>query len=103
MPWVHNIDARVSAGYKLSKDSTLLLSLDIFNIFNFQQAVAVDQRYTQDSVLPIGNGEATVADLPNLKNVDNTPFDPTHKNPNFGRPIAYQAPRSIRIGAKVTF
>ncbi len=86
MPWVHNIDARVSAGYKLSKDSTLLLSLDIFNIFNFQQAVAVDQRYTQDSVLPIGNGEATVPICPTSRTSTTRPsIRPTRTRTSAGR------------------
>jgi TonB dependent receptor/Carboxypeptidase regulatory-like domain len=107
LPWVHDVDGRIAAGYRLSKASTVQATLDVFNLFNFQAAVAVDQRYTQDSVLPILNG--TTADLPTasspgkLKNVDGSAFDPMHRNTNFGNPIAYQAPRSFRIGVKVTF
>jgi hypothetical protein len=101
LPWVHSIDARVGAGLKLAKDSTLLLTLDVFNLFNFQAETARDQRYTQDSVLPIVDG--TTDDLGQLQNADGTPFNPNDKNPNFGKPISYQPPRSIRLGAKVTF
>jgi outer membrane receptor protein involved in Fe transport len=102
MPWVHDIDAHVSAGMKLAKESALELSVDAFNIFNFQGEIARDQRYTQASVLPIKDGVA--ADLPaKLRNADGTPFDPQEKNPNFGKPIQYQPPRSFRIGVKVSF
>ncbi|HRI67972.1 MAG TPA: TonB-dependent receptor [Polyangium sp.] len=102
MPWVHNIDAHIGAGMKISKSSTVELSVDAFNVFNFQGEIARDQRYTQSSVLPIKDG--TVADLSTkLLNSDGTPFDPNDKNPNFGKPLQYQSPRWIRIGVKVTF
>jgi hypothetical protein len=102
MPWVHDIDAHVGLGMKLAQDSALELSVDAFNIFNFQEEIARDQRYTQASVLPIKDG--VVADLPaKLRNADGTPFNPQEKNPNFGKPIQYQPPRSFRIGVKVSF
>jgi hypothetical protein len=28
---------------------------------------------------------------------------PNEVNPNYGRPVAYQAPRSVRLGAKLSF
>lgn len=101
LPWVHDIDAHVGVGMRLAKDSTLIVAVDGFNIFNFQAATAVDQRYTAAQVQPIPGG--TKADLANLKNADGTAFDPVNKNPNFGKAIAYQAPRTFRISAKVTF
>jgi hypothetical protein len=63
----------------------------------------VDQGYTVQNVLPIPGG--TPADLPgNLKNAPNgTPFDPGGINPNFKNPSAYQAPLSVRLGARLTF
>ncbi|KYG06832.1 TonB-dependent receptor [Sorangium cellulosum] len=101
LPWVHTVDAHVGVGVQLARESVLTITVDSFNIFNFQAATALDQRYTQASVLPIEDGKT--GDLGQLKNVDGSAFDPNNKNPNFGKPIAYQAPRSFRIGAKVTF
>jgi hypothetical protein len=107
LPWVHNVDAHLSIGMKLAKESTAQLSIDAFNLFNFQQETVRDQRYTEDSVLPIADG--TVKDLPTstsagkLKNADGSDFDKDHRNPNFGKPLQYQPPRSFRIGVKVTF
>ena len=31
------------------------------------------------------------------------PIAPEEVNPNFKHPIAYQSPRSIRLGAKISF
>jgi hypothetical protein len=103
LPWVHNLDTHLGVGMRLTKDSTVQVSMDVFNLFNFQAETARDQRYTQDNVLPIGTGSSTSNDLKSLKNSDGTAFDQTHVNPNFGNPVAYQAPRSFRFGAKVTF
>jgi hypothetical protein len=39
-----------------------------------------------------------------LKTLDGERFDKAaDKNPNFGKPTSYQAPRQIRLGARVTF
>ncbi|WP_437734918.1 TonB-dependent receptor [Sorangium sp. So ce1335] len=101
LPWVHDIDAHVGVGVQLAKDSALLVAVDAFNLFNFQGVTAVDERYTAAQVLPISGG--TEAGLAGLQNADGTAFDPVNKNPNFGNPAAYQAPRTLRISAKVTF
>jgi hypothetical protein len=101
MPWTHSIDAHLGFGFKLAKDSEALIYVDAFNVFNFQGIVARDQRYTTASVLPIAGGQP--ADLSSLKLENGQPFDAAAKNPNFGNPSAYQAPRTFRFGARVTF
>ncbi|MDI1433389.1 TonB-dependent receptor [Polyangium sorediatum] len=101
LPWVHDTDVHASVGLRLAKESTLLVSLDVFNVLDLQAPIAVDQRYTQSSVRPILGG--TVKDLDKLVDADGNPFDPSLENPNFGNPTAYQPPRSFRISAKVTF
>lgn len=116
LPWVHTIDSNISVGYRLSKASVLSVSLDVFNLFNFQAVTARDQEYTRAIVRPIEGGK--MSDLPSegealceagapcrykLVNSDGTPFNPKDRNPNYGNPTAYQSPRQFRIGAKVTF
>ncbi|MFT3921293.1 MAG: TonB-dependent receptor [Myxococcales bacterium] len=98
LPWVYNVDVRLAYGFKFEKDRTISLTMDIFNLFNFQQVTARDQRYTTANVRPVESGG-----LANLQNDDGTPFDPANKNPNFGRATAYQAPRMFRFGIKGTF
>jgi hypothetical protein len=101
LPWIHDIDAQVGFGLKLAKDSTIFLSLDVFNIFNFQGVTKIDEIYTLASVLPIEN--KTANELGELKYDDGSAFDPADLNTNFGNPTEYQPPRSFRFGAKVTF
>lgn len=101
LPWVHTIDAHLGFGFRLAKDSDAQITVDAFNLFNFQAVVARDQRYTQANVMPLEGGSE--GDLATLKNTDGTPFKTEEKNPNFGNPTAYQAPRTFRIGARVTF
>jgi hypothetical protein len=117
-PWVHSIDTNLTAGFRFSKDSAVTVGVDIFNLFNFQQATGFDQRFTLQDVLPIlpdaqGN-DATTADLP--KKGDTTPstklvyadgestgFSSEDINPNYNKPTQFQAPRQVRINARVTF
>jgi outer membrane receptor protein involved in Fe transport len=92
LPFVHNIDSRLSANYRLTGDMVASVSLDVFNLFNFQSHIAADQRYTLNTVNPIIGG--TKKDLESLN---------VAVNPNYGRPTAYQSPRSIRLGARLAF
>ena len=71
---------------------------DVFNLFNEQEVAAVDQAYTSSNVNPIQNGK--IADLVNLKQVNGT--QPL-LNPNYGAPILYQAPLSMRVGLRLSF
>ncbi|GEN07131.1 Carboxypeptidase regulatory-like domain-containing protein [Myxococcus fulvus] len=113
LPWVHNVDTRVSVNQKLGKDYVLSMSLDVFNVFNFQQHTAVDQTLTTTRVYAIEQGgkpadlsACLVANNPDCKVIStatNLPIGPVDINPNFKRPTAYQAPRSVRLGAKLTF
>ncbi|WP_272459209.1 TonB-dependent receptor [Polyangium jinanense] len=112
-PWLHSIDTNVTFGYRFSKDSTLTVGVDVFNLFNFQQATGFDQRYTLADVLPVENGseanlfgkkgEAPTDTSKKLLYSDGTEFDAKDVNPNWKNPTGYQTPRQIRINARVTF
>ncbi|ATB37682.1 TonB-dependent receptor [Cystobacter fuscus] len=102
LPWNHRVDGRLALNYRLSRELTASFSVDVFNIFNFQAPVAYDQNYTYSSVLPIENGQK--ADLATkLVGPDGEPIDTTSLNKNFGKPTAYQSPRSVRFGARLSF
>ncbi|KYF77236.1 TonB-dependent receptor [Sorangium cellulosum] len=110
LPWVHNVDGRLGYSVKLSKDSYLTVTMDIFNIFNFQSYTQVDQRYTRQYVDVRGCRDKEVSDLEGpgdatcLKTLDGEAFNKgVDKNPNFGKPTRYQPPRQFRFGARVTF
>ncbi|EYF04564.1 TonB-dependent receptor [Chondromyces apiculatus] len=104
LPWNHSLDGHLGYGFRLAKDSDLLLAVDVFNIMNFQAAIATDNSYTLANVLPC-TGENDGPDNVDqcVRYLNGAPFDPNDKNPNFGNPTAYQQPRTWRFGARVTF
>ena len=99
-PWVNNIDLRVGYAVKLSKASTLGLTVDVYNIFDFQAATQLDPNYTFSNVLPCQGGTAPTC----LRHSDGSAFNAkTEVNPNYGKALTYQDPRQFRLGGKVTF
>jgi hypothetical protein len=71
----------------------------------------VDQNFTFTRVFALEDG-TQLEDLEACKEggackviatATGTPIAPGEVNPNFRRPTAYQAPRSIRLGAKISF
>jgi outer membrane receptor protein involved in Fe transport len=104
-PWVNNIDSNVGVNYRLSKTNVMSLTVDVFNIFNFQGVTAVDQIYTDVAVLPIeggkANGELTPEQI--TRALDGKPLAESDRNLNYGKPTQFQQPRQIRLGLKYTF
>jgi outer membrane receptor protein involved in Fe transport len=118
LPWIHNLDTHVGINRKLFGNYTLSLTLDVFNIFNFQGVTGMDQTFTFTQVHPIEGG-GSAADVEACrqpegdckvkvyaanKSVESSDRLPSGDiNPNFKKPTAYQAPRSIRFGMKLSF
>jgi Carboxypeptidase regulatory-like domain/TonB dependent receptor/TonB-dependent Receptor Plug Domain len=99
LPWTYSGDLRLAYGFKLAKGAMISITMDVFNLFNFQNVTARDQRYTATPVLPVTGGGG----IAQLQNADGTAFDPAGRNPNYLRPVAYQPPRVFRFGVKGTF
>ena len=97
LPWTFRIDTNIGYRKMITKDLGITITMDVFNVANFQQVIAVDQSYTFSDVAPIKTG-GTIADLKN-----DVYGAPVVKNPNFGNPIAYQQPRLFRFGIRLTF
>ncbi|MCU0691324.1 MAG: TonB-dependent receptor, partial [Polyangiaceae bacterium] len=98
LPWVFSVDAHLGCGIKFSKAQTTVLTLDVFNLINFQEVTGVDETYTDADVNPIVNGGR--ADLGRLQSIEGGLAE---KNPNYGKPTSYQAPRQFRFGIRTTF
>ncbi len=76
-------EADLHLGYPLAVGPvTVNLMADIFNLLNAQRPVLVDERW-------------------DFAQADNG--SPTPTNPNYGKPVLRQAPRSVRFGARVAF
>jgi outer membrane receptor protein involved in Fe transport len=101
LPWVHTVDGRLSADVRLVRDVVGTLSVDVFNLFNFQAATRVDEIWTANTVDAVIDG--SFEDIENGKLLQRGTTTPAVKNPNFGNPIAYQPPRSVRFGMRVAF
>ncbi len=97
-PFITQFDTHVGYGRNLGRGLRLEMTWDVFNVFNEQAVTEIDDLYSYDNVAPIKNG--TVADLRNLKNFNGSQ---PNLNPNYGQPIAYQLPLSMRFGLRVSF
>ncbi len=112
-PTTTQLDVRVAYGYRINKKTTLEAFVNIFNLFNQQEQLNVDENYTQDFVNPILGGDAN--DLKHVKTLDDlsgTEINQTPiKNKNYGNTGtsnanivgAQQAPRAVQLGLRLTF
>jgi hypothetical protein len=98
LPWVFRIDTNIGYRKYFSEDFSVEVSVDVFNVVNFQSAIAVDENYTFSDVIPIAGGR--MEDL--LAHTD-IHGQPIVMNPNFGKPTAFQTPRQFRFGARLNF
>ena len=112
-PFTTQFDARLAYGYRLTKQTTLEGFVTVFNVFNEQEQLNVDENYTFDSVNPILGGD--LEDLRHVKTQDPATGMETNvtpvKNKNFGHTGSntaqitslQQAPRTVQLGFRLTF
>jgi hypothetical protein len=80
---LYTLDLRLAYPIKLGDTMALEFSVDVFNVFNQQNAVEVDQTWTA---------------------YDETDPDPNLRtNPSWGQPLVYYPPRNIRAGVRFSF
>lgn len=76
----------------------------LFNVFDQQDELKVDQNYTYEPANPIIDGDAH--DLEHIKAIDETGQElgrTVVRNKNFGHTKIRQAPRSVQIGVRWLF
>ncbi|HLT35233.1 MAG TPA: TonB-dependent receptor, partial [Enhygromyxa sp.] len=61
LPWVFRIDTNIGYRKYFTEDLSMEVTMDVFNVANFQQVTAVDESYTYSDVNPIPGG--ALADL----------------------------------------
>ncbi len=125
LPFRHEIDAKVGVSYRINKDNQVQVTADIFNLFNFQAATAVDSTISNADLLPFQApagknpqeaaclGGANQTQCPADGTLPIKEFDPVsgavvnansaQLNTNFKRPTGYQLPISVRFGVRFTF
>ena len=94
------------------------VSVDVFNLFNLQEAVDVSERFSTVEILPAnvpagtdpqraaclaGNDPTCVSVLQKKVGPTVSPVQSTDLNGNYKQPTLYQLPLSVRLGVKLTF
>ena len=108
-PWVHTVDSHLGWTWRPDRDKAVTLSLEAFNLFNFQAATRVDENYTYAPVLPVTEPvEAGTLTPDQVTRIDEYTFEkePLREedlNRNFKQPLQYQAPRQVRLGLRYSF
>jgi hypothetical protein len=98
-PFLTFFDLRLAYFHQFSKLVRFEVSCDIFNLFNQRSPITVDNEYTSERAQPISSGNPS--DLALLRNVFSGA--PVRVNPNYGQPLSYQAPLSLRLGVRLSF
>jgi len=104
-PVTTNTDIHLSYGRRINKNMMVEGFLRVFNLFNQQDELQVDETYTTDSAMPVVGGDLN--DLKHLKQINPTSFlednETVFANKNFGRLETRQTPRNIQLGFRLTF
>jgi hypothetical protein len=98
-PFITNFDLRLAYFHQFNHGVRFEATWEIFNLFNQRKALLVDDEYTTDQVLPTQFGRPS--DVRRLR--DSVTGAPLRVNPNYGQPLTYQAPLSMRFGVRVSF
>jgi hypothetical protein len=111
-PTTSETDIHISYGRRLNKTTLVEGFFNVFNLFDQQDQLGVDENYTLDAVNPIVGG--TASDLKHAKTLDENGFEQNASptiNKNFGHTAAgtggygpaLQSPLNVQIGARITF
>jgi hypothetical protein len=105
LPWTYDVDANVGYRFQIDKDKSISVTVDIFNLLNFQDETQVDENYTTANA--VGKQNGTLTQVRVIDGIDGNPSRPlyynTDKNTNFGNALQYQPPRYFRFGIRGTF
>jgi len=103
-PVTAQLDIQVGYGYRFSKRTTFEGFVRVFNLFDQQDELDVDENYTFDNAIPLVGG--TAEDLKHIKALDDAGLETGQTvtpNQNFGKINARQFPRAVQIGMRLTF
>ncbi|HEV7558430.1 MAG TPA: hypothetical protein VGO00_23335, partial [Kofleriaceae bacterium] len=107
-PFSSEFDVHISYGRRLNKSTIVEAFADIFNLFNQQDELNVDENYTFDTTVPVVGGDKN--DLAHVKSHNGGGLGagiqlPTTVSPNknFDNTNALTAPRAFRFGVRLTF
>ncbi len=97
-PTVTQFDAHIGYEHLLGAQAKVSVYMDIINLLNQREVVNIDDEYTFSTVDPIKAGKPE--DLKKLRTNDGSPLV---LNSNYAQPTAFQAPLTLRFGARLSF
>jgi outer membrane receptor protein involved in Fe transport len=103
-PVTSQLDLQVGYGRRLSKTTLFEGFVRVFNVFDQQEELDVDENYTFDNAIPVIGGDQN--DLRHTKALDQAGFETggtVTPNKNFGKVSARQLPRTVQLGVRLTF
>jgi hypothetical protein len=106
LPWTYDVDLNLGYRFNLNKDTSVLVTLDVFNLLDLQETTSVSTQYTAQSATASKTGGTLRDVLVNTTGTATGPFRPlltTDRDPNFLLPTGYQSPRIFRFGIRGTF
>lgn len=117
--FMHSVNLKVGATYRFTSSNALTLSVDVFNLFNLQEAASVDENVSHRQVLPVASdalgrwpqdGSCLTTAGPQCQSVlttlDSSGARRTTSadlSTDFKRPTAYQQPLTTRLSLRLTF
>jgi hypothetical protein len=102
-PWTYDVDASVGYRFQIDKDKSIGVTMDIFNLLNFQEVTSYNELYTQGAGMGKQNGTLRDAVIIDTSSGAVRQLNKNDLNPNFGLPQSYQNPRYFRFGLRGTF
>jgi len=97
-PWVWSVDLHLATRYHFDPRFALELFVEVFNLFNRREPVAMVSAYTYDQVEPIPGG--TADDLEHARTTDG---QAVRKNQSYGEPLVFQQPFGASLGLRLLF
>jgi hypothetical protein len=101
LPWNYGLDMNLGYQLALEKGRSIMLTVDIFNVLNFQTETQVDESYTTGTFQAKRTG-GTLAEAFS-QGGDHRPLMDSDLNRNFKNPTRYQPPRTFRFGLRGSF
>jgi hypothetical protein len=105
LPWLYDVDVNLGYRFAIDKDKSIGVTVDIFNLLNFQEETQVDENYTFANAVGKQDGKLTDVRVigSSIDSTQSRPLNLGDKNPNFGNALSYQQPRFFRFGIRGTF
>jgi outer membrane receptor protein involved in Fe transport len=102
LPWTYDVDVNLGYRFSIDKDKSITVTMDVFNLLNWQALTRVNENYTQANAVGKQGGKLTDATV--LESDGSVrPLYREDKAANFGSPAGYQPARIFRFGIRGTF